>query len=284
MLGMPFRAPYCLPRSFIPGTGKVIYNAVGGVSLDERDAAMQREVVAALNGADIVGVRDSRTEAHLRAAGIETLLLPDSAVMTASLFGDLIRERATQGEVGDLAKAFTNGFIAVQFSADFDDDATLNIIAQQLDELASTSGMGIAFFRAGAAPWHDDIECLHRTASRMQAKPVKVFTSLDLWDICALLARSRGYVGSSLHARIIAMAFALPRVNLVRSAEEGRMTKQEAFAVTWEEPGMSRTIGVSGMACRMMDALEVDHGRLQRKATELASTYQHAFPKLLGSS
>src|SRR5438445_8455597 len=85
---------------------------------------------------------------------------------------------------------------------------------------------------------HDDLLCYKHSAARIHAPSVKIFRSLNLWDICALIAYSRVYFGSSLHGRIVAMAFALPRINLHHPAQAMRPTKQAAFAATWEQAGM----------------------------------------------
>ena len=53
-----------------------------------------------------------------------------------------------------------------------------------------------------------------RWSSTASAAPIstgaRVFESLALWDICALIAASRGFAGSSLHGRIVAQAFGVP--------------------------------------------------------------------------
>lgn len=107
------------------------------------------------------------------------------------LFGADIRQRANKGAPAEMGRAFPQGYIAVQFSADFGDDRTLTEIAYQLDELVRATGYGTVFFRAGAAPWHDDTSCYERAAARMRNKSVKLFTSLDIWDICALIGGCR---------------------------------------------------------------------------------------------
>ena len=80
-------------------------------------------------------------------------------------------------------------------------------------------------FRAGSAPWHDDPDCLQRLARRLPGARVQVFQSLQLWDICALIAGSRGFCGSSLHGRIVATAFARPRLNVLapQASEPGKV-------------------------------------------------------------
>lgn len=277
MLGSAALAPYTLSRKLFPGLARVIYNGVGGVGLDESDPALRAEVLASLKAADDVSVRDRQTLAQLAAAGIRARLIPDPAVMVAELFGAQIRQRAEEGEVARILRAFPQGYIAVQFSADFGDDETLTEVATQLDRIAASSGYGVAFFRAGAAPWHDDLACFQRVATRMRVPSVKVFLSLDLWDICALIANSRAYCGSSLHGRIVAMAFALPRVNLRHPASTNHPGKQAAFAVTWEDASVPATVDVREIAEGIRDALAVDPEQLQRTARRLVTQYREGF-------
>lgn len=204
-LGMEDRAPYCLGKSQSLQHGAVIFNGVGGVDLDRRDAALRAEVLAKLRGADRIGVRDELTHAQLAAAGIDARLIPDPAVLTAELFGGRIGERAATGEVAAVRAAFPQGYLAVQFSAALGDDATLGCIAEGLAREAA--GRGIVFFRAGAAPWHDDLEVYRRAGvifRGVDAAPAWIFESLDIWDICALIGASAGFAGSSLHGHILA--------------------------------------------------------------------------------
>ncbi|HZW23470.1 polysaccharide pyruvyl transferase family protein [Noviherbaspirillum sp.] len=271
-------APYTVQRPLFPHARTLIYNAVGGVDLNCSEPELRYEVLANLRAADAVGVRDTVTQAHLNAAGIDSLLMPDPAVMVAELFGDLIRRRSGEGEVARIGQAFPQGYIAVQFSVEFDDDATPSVIAAQLDTLAHSTGFGIVFFRAGAAPWHDELGGFARTAARMQTQ-TRVFMSLDLWDICALIAASRAYAGSSLHGRIVAMAFALPRVNLVHDAQRG---KQAAFAATWEDAQVPAAVQADSIAQAALQALGVDPGVLETKARQLAGCYRDAFRALCG--
>jgi len=274
LIGIPDLAPYTLSRKLFPQAARVIYNGVGGVDLAQRDPALRSEVLDKLKSADEVCVRDALTLAQLSAAGITASLVPDPAVMVAELFGDRISHHALQGVTAEMLGAFPQGYIAVQFSADFGDDATLTAIAGQLDRIYISSSYGVVFFRAGAAPWHDDLTCYQRVVARMRTSAVKISSSLNLWDICALIAHSRAYCGSSLHGRIVAMAYALPRLNILREDQANQTTKTAAYAQTWELPGMPHTIGVEEIAQGLGQALAVNPISLQTCSSQLSTHYR----------
>ena len=224
-LGREDRAPYCLGKSQSLQHGARIFCGVGGVDLDRRDPALREEVLAKLRTADWIGVRDRVTLGHLAAAGIPATLMPDPAVLTAELFGGCISARADDGEVAAVRAAFPQGLVAVQFAAALGDDATLARIADALARQAA--GRGIVFFRAGAAPWHDDLDVYRRAVARLPGS--QVFESLDIWDICALLASSAGFAGSSLHGHIVAEAFGVPVIEGIVPVGE----KVAAYRQTW---------------------------------------------------
>ena len=276
-LGVAAWAPYTLARESFPQAVQVFYNAVGGVDLDQREPAMRAEVLAKLKAADDISTRDRQTKALLDASGLATRLIPDPAVMVAELFGRRIRQCAAHSAISRILDAFPKRYIAVQFSADFGDDETLCEIAAQLDRIATSSGLGVVFFRAGAAPWHDDLQCYRRVLARMRVPSAKIFSSLNIWDICAVIAHSRVYCGSSLHGRIVAMAFELPRVNLCHPARTRHSTKQTAFATTWEEAGVPTAVEVPKIAEGICDALAVDRAQLQHTAEELVTRYRQGF-------
>ena len=279
-LGTTARAPYVVARDHCPSLRRILHAGVGGCALDAAAPALREEVLASLRSADALGVRDALTLAQLAAAGLPAQLLPDPAVMVAELFGARVAARGEQGEVAALLARFPAGYMAVQFSAEFGDDATLDALAAQLDEVAAHSGLGLALFRAGAAPFHDDLAVLRRAASRLRA-PSAVFESLQLWSICALIAHAAGFAGSSLHGRIVAMAFGRPRLSLRSPAlPPGAVGKQAAFAAAWELPGLPGEVAVGALAAGWREAQAAEPAALQALAHELAARYRHGFSAL----
>jgi hypothetical protein len=144
--------------------------------------------------------------------------VPDAASRTPALFGGRIARRAEGGELAALARRMP-GWIALQLAAAWGDDATLARVAAAVARSAVELEAGVVLFRAGLAPWHDDAEVVDRLAARIATEapelPLARFTSADVFELCALLARATAYVGTSLHGWIVAHGFGVPGVCLV---------------------------------------------------------------------
>jgi hypothetical protein len=272
-LGTSRAMPYVVGRDGIADSGRLIFNAVGGVEWATLSAAQRREVRAALGRADWVSVRDHVTQAALHAEGIDVPLCPDPAVMVAACCGDVIRAHQQQDAVQAMQQAFPQGYLACQFSADFGDDATLDALAQGVSRVLAATGLGLVLFRAGAAPWHDDPALYERLQQRLPAGCARLFPSLHLWDICALIAASRGVVGSSLHGRIVALAYGLPRVSLLPPQQGARPDKRTAFAETWEPHALPRSVAAGQIEAAVMLALAVPPRVLRENAAGLREAY-----------
>ena len=274
-LGLASLAPYVAGRRLFP-RAQLIHAGVGGANLHHSPPPLRAEVIEALGEADAVGVRDRQTLAQLHAAGIPAHLMPDPAVLTAEHFDPTIAAHAARGEVAAVHRRFPGGYLAVQFSADFGDDASLDLLAAQLAQAAAFSACGVVLFRAGSAPWHDDAACQERLARRLPSATVQVFRSLQLWDICALIAGCRGYCGSSLHGRILATAFARPRLNVLppQASEPGKI---QAYIDTWEAPTLPAAAPIDALAAQLCQALAADPAGLRGMAGELAERYRRTF-------
>ncbi len=252
---------------------KLVFNAVGGVDWALLETAQQEEAVEALKQADWISVRDHVTQNHLQAAGITASLCPDPAVMVKEYFDDVIQRHVRQGEVADVIRHFPDGYFACQFSAEFCDDETLDQLAEGLRNACAETGLSVVLFRAGAAPWHDQLEPYERLSARMAGGAAHVFKSLHLWDICALIASSRAFCGSSLHGTIVAMSHALPYVNLTPPQQACRPGKVAAYLGTWAPEGMKRSVNASDVTSALVGVLAEPLEQRERLSQELAAHY-----------
>lgn len=203
-LGLEQGMAYLAPKALFPRPGRFEYRAVGGVELERLTEAQRREIRARLEEADAVSVRDTATLDVLRGWGIRAGLEPDPASRVPALFGETIACHAVRGEPARVSRDFPEGYLALQFAAEHGDDDSLRLLTACLD--SSGPGMGVVMFRAGAAPWHDDLAVYTRLARLMPGHRIHVFESLDVWDICALIAGARACCCGSLHAWVLAKA------------------------------------------------------------------------------
>lgn len=280
VLGSRDDAPYVVDRRAWTALRRVLYGSVGGVALAQCEPGLQAEVRGKLAAADAVGVRDAETQRQLQAAGMAPQLLPDPAVMVAELFADRLHDHALQGEVAQLVQHLPQGYLAVQCSEDFTDDATLTQLAAQLTQITRETGLGLVLFRAGAAPWHDTLATLQRLATRLGRGKERVFESLQLWDICALIAASRGFAGSSLHGRIVATACALPHVSLRSPAAGTQQGKTAAWAATWEGAAADAVVDAAALAPAVLRALGQAATARPQLAQALVQRYRRGFERL----
>lgn len=275
LLGLRQQVAYLVPRSLFRRPRNFRYFGIGGIELATLPIPMRQEVVANLRLADHVWVRDRVTQVQLEQARIRTFLAPDPAAATAKLCGSRIAGHRVNGEPAAIAARFPRGYLAAQFSAEFGDDATLREIGRQLRLVQEETGLGIALFRAGAAPWHDDPDVYRRLLFAIPELDAAVFASLDIWDICALLANATAYCGSSLHGRIVAEACGRPAANLVRDA--GRMTKQAAHALSWGYGSLPTVLAPAGLATGVTGVLRQKTSAFDAHVANLASLAIAAF-------
>jgi hypothetical protein len=281
-LGIARAMPYVAGRDACASCGRLVFNAVGGVEWAFLTPDQRGEVVAVLRQADWVSVRDHVTQAALRAEGMDVPLCPDPAVMVAQCFGEVIRKHRQLAAVKEMRDAFPQGYLACQFSADFGDDAGLDALAQGLSGVVAATGLGLVLFRAGAAPWHDDAALYEALQGRLPAAAARLFRSLHLWDICALIAASRGIVSSSLHGRIVALAHGLPRVSLLPPQQGRHPDKRTAFAETWEPQALPRSVSASHVEPAVMQALAVPVALLRENAAHLCAQYLQSQAQWIG--
>lgn len=229
-LGISAHLPYLVAKTLFRHPGQIEYRAVGGIDLNRLTPEARSEVLQHLREADRISVRDHTTQSHLANAGIIADLMPDPVSRVPRQFGERIRCHARQGEPARVRNIFPDGYLAAQFAAEYGDDRSLDRIARHLDE--HLGRCGLVLFRAGAAPWHDDLAVYMRLAERLSNRRIHLFQSLDVWDISALIASAQGYCGSSLHGRILARAFSVGVLRFPLNTP-----KLAAYVDTWEGPG-----------------------------------------------
>lgn len=279
-LGLQQQCAYLADKRCFAQPSRFIYNAIGGVELNSASDGYRQEVLTRLKQADFISVRDHQTRQMLAQAGIPSQLQPDCVALLPTLFGSTVDQHAHQGEVAAIRHRCANGYLAVQFAAEYGDDASLAAIATQLAEVAQQQQVDIVFFRAGAAPWHDEIEVYQRIAALLPGIHTQLFHSLNIWDICALLRHCRAFCGTSLHGRIIANSFARPAVSF---AAAGKGHKLAAYLHSHLPPDGVQVAPLNGIFHALEQSLACNPSLLTQAAQHAASDARHGCERWLSS-
>lgn len=234
-LGSTRGLPYLVAHATLPPGTRIVHTGIGGVGFAALPAPLRAEALDELRAAARVQVRDRRTRDALAAAGIDAALVPDPAVLVERLLGAEVECHAALGEPAALRARFAQGYVAVQLAAELGDDATLAALADDLAAISRDHGLGVVLFCAGRAPWHDDPAVLRRLRRHLpDPESALVAESRHLLDLCALIAHATLCCSTSLHARIVADAFARPALSLVGGAQQA--AKLRAWLDTWQPP------------------------------------------------
>lgn len=276
--GLPQQCGYLADKCWFRQPRHFIYNGIGGTGLAGIPASCRAEVLQRLSQAEHIGVREQQTQATLAAAGIASELQPDCVALLPQLFRRAVLTCGQQGEVANIRKACPNGYLAIQFASELADDQTLATIAAQLGPAARQHRLALVFFRAGAAPWHDELQPYRRVAAQLAGVAVHLFESLNIWDIVALLAHARCYCGTSLHGRIVANSFGIPGVSL---AGIGAAIKLAANLKMLQPADGCELIQLNDIAAAVGHAMAISATELGAAATQAATACRHGCERWL---
>ncbi len=213
-------SPYIpTPGAFARNAGAVtVLNSVGLTGARVLPPHMREEVVEVLRTTDVVSVRDRESSNFLTRLGVVHTLAPD-VVHAISLL-----EPYDPDPGSDIA--------VVQFSTRLLERFGHARLARNLVRSKHLSGLRIRLVMAGTAPKHDSVEGLERVAERVRAldpgREVEVLTDRRPLDIVRQIREARIVIGTSLHVRIVAAAYGLPRVTM-------RRTKPTRYATHWDD-------------------------------------------------
>lgn len=246
-LGSSRPAPYVADRGLFATAGAWTVRAAGGVGLAKRETSFRQAVGDALRDMARITVRDATTRAALAALGIDAGLEADPVLRVHDLFAEEIAARRRESALAAVAAAFPGGYVAVQFAAEFGDDASLRRVAAEIARWPAS--LGVVFFRAGAAPWHDRTEVYGRLLHHFLRAPsgatdsspcrsARLFESLHIFDIVGLIAGARCVLATSLHAGIVATASGVPFAPLDLGGSAA--AKWQAWQATWPELAVPR--------------------------------------------
>jgi hypothetical protein len=195
-----------------------LVNSAGVRGLARVDLARRERLLGLLRGQTEIAVRDRASSDLLTGEGIAHRLVPDAVHAVSRLWPAPLGE-----EPGDVA--------VVQMSRAILGRLGHEAVATQLVSAASLRGLRLRLLLAGTATGHDTVDDLATVRDHVRrlapGRDVEVVMARRPLDLVEHLRTARVVIGTSLHVRIVAAAYAVPRVSLSKP-------KPTRYARTWD--------------------------------------------------
>ncbi len=232
--GVRVEAPY-IP-DLTPGALTIV-NSAGLSGIRWLPAGRRDRLIALLRTRSSITVRDGASSRFLTNAGIEHDLAPDAVHAVNRLWPG---ERDPRSDVA-----------VVQVSRGILAQLGLERLAAALAASPALAELRIRLLLAGTANGHDAAEDLERLAAAVRrAAPGRDIALLEARrprELVEEIRRAKVVVASSLHVRIVAAAFGIGRVSLVRP-------KTTRYARTWDAD-MPFDVGPDGLDAAVARAI-----------------------------
>ncbi|MEQ7009778.1 polysaccharide pyruvyl transferase family protein [Actinopolymorpha sp. B17G11] len=230
-----------------------VLNSVGVSGIRGAERYRREELIALLRAATLVSVRDKESSVYLTELGIEHRQVPD-AVHAISVLRPA--ERNPDSDVA-IFQASTSILTKLGHAN----------VAAALVASEHLKGLRIRLLMAGTANGHDSVADFEKVITH--AKRIDPGVDMEIvadrrpFDLCDRMREARVVIGTSLHVRIIACAYGIPRVTLSR-------TKPTRYARAWD-PDMPFDVSLGGLDAAVGMALEAaDRPEVLARSRELS--------------
>lgn len=183
----------------------LVVNSVGGFETLEQygQELLLRNTMDVLRKAYSVSVRNKQSHEYLLTQGVQNQLVPDSVHAIALFYNP--------------TRPIEKEYILFQMSEDLINTYGVENVAQHVYEIIKKYNYPVYLFSAGTASYHDSIEYyytirkyIHDTYDENRVEVVEEKSALVRVD---WIAFAKMFIGSSLHGRIVAIAFGVPRIS-----------------------------------------------------------------------
>ena len=206
---------------------RIAYNSVGGRFVGSKTNQRNQHINDALKSADYISVRDQRCQSSLKSHDIESILIPDSALLMSDLYSvEFLKQRVSF----DLTNT-EFPYLFLQLGS-YKGPDHISKFVETIQSLSDKTGLNVILCPIGLAPGHEDDKILKKLK---QINSGFIYIEPDnIFDIMFLIAKSSLYLGTSLHGMITAQSYNVAFIPLNKSVK-----KMDAYVKTW----VSETLG-----------------------------------------
>lgn len=234
---------------------KIVYNAVGGIFKESINSPSSKLLINNLKQATYISVRDVGTQNSLKRAGINSKLVPDSAL----LISDIFTKDYLSNLNPELKNIYKKKYLFFQISKSHK-PKTLNIISQKLKELSHRLDLKVILSPIGLAEGHEDDVAL-KELLLLDNEFVYVQPN-SLFDIMGLIAHAKVFIGTSLHGAITAQSYCVPFLRF------SRIRKVDAFYKTWHGDLKDTCFSEDKLDEISREIINWDYANLQKKNSD----------------
>jgi len=238
----PVETPYmprlsAFPRNVLTPT---VVNSIGLGSVAKASTDRRAQVFRVLREASAISVRDPKSSAALTAGGIDHTLVPDLVHAIRNMHPRPTDERGS-------------GHVLVQVNQAQIKSIGLDRYADAIARSEALKPYPLRLFYAGLAAGHDSPEEYRRIRDRiLEQDPGRDIEILEgsrrPWDLVDEIRRATLWFGASLHGRIVACAYDVPRISLARG-------KVDTYAETWDD-AMPLKVRIDDLDAAVRSALD----------------------------
>lgn len=258
--------PFCINKNDFNRTTKILYNSVGGTHIE-------LPCFKRLSNADYLAVRENITSSILSENNIAHKVFPDSAIILSDIFPpDQLNGSAYLRD--DVQKLIREKYIFFQVS-EYYHEGKLDIIAAQLDTLSKKTGFSIILCPIGTAAGHEDHIPLYYLKGKLTSNS-SFIGSPNIFEIMALIANAKLYIGTSLHGVITAMSYAIPYIGL-----NPRIEKLKGYLLTWGHEALQQIRDVDRFSEYAEVAIPVNRNELAENAALQKQLYDRSLSNIL---
>jgi|GEM_PF-3974917 len=197
----------------------IAFLSIGGSSLYRfsKNNSFLSIIKSKLKYSKYLSVRDGKTKEYLKNyLGVESKVHPDISHLLAKTNLPEIREAENNVNIKMILEGLP--YILFQANQKIISRSGTEFWATRLAEIGQKMNKALVLQPAGLASGHDSLDQLRDLAEKISKKKPKVFVKLqedrNLWGQVAIIANSFCSISSSLHVRIVSLAFGRPGCSL----------------------------------------------------------------------
>lgn len=222
------QVPFCpLPSELGVPDLPIYYSSVGGAFTGSPQSGLNSHLHQALAAARLVSVRDERSFNSMKEHSVSAQLVPDSALLMSELFPISFLET----QLSFSPNLFSTPYLYLQLGS-YKGPTDLKSFAVSLRALADSLGLQVVLCPIGLAPGHEDDTILKALAALDTT--FRYVQPQSVYDVMYLIAKSKLYLGTSLHGIITAQSFGVTCFGL-----NPKLSKVSSYIQTWIDPTFS---------------------------------------------